>query len=53
MKINLSVFEDEDTKDAIMYQSLCWDLQCIVMPGVEIIPFFPTPSVHYKVTQGS
>ena len=26
MKINLPVFKDEDTKDAIMYQSWCWDL---------------------------
>ena len=26
MKINLPVFKDEDTKDAITYQSWCWDL---------------------------
>ena len=26
MAINLPVFKDEDTKDAIMYQSWCWDL---------------------------
>ena len=26
MKINLTIFKDEDTKDAIMYQSWCWDL---------------------------
>ena len=26
MKINLPVFKDEDTKDAISYQSWCWDL---------------------------
>ena len=26
MMINLLVFKDEDTKDAIMYQSWCWDL---------------------------
>ena len=26
MKINLPVFKDEDTKDAITYQSWCWDI---------------------------
>ena len=26
MKINLPVFKDEDMKDAITYQSWCWDL---------------------------
>ena len=26
MKINLPVFKVEDTKDAITYQSWCWDL---------------------------
>ena len=26
MKINLLVFKDEDTKDAMTYQSWCWDL---------------------------
>ena len=26
MKINLPVFKDEDTKDAITYQSSCWDI---------------------------
>ena len=26
IKINLPVFKDEDTKDAITYQSWCWDL---------------------------
>ena len=26
MKINLPVFKDEDTKDAVTYQSWCWDL---------------------------
>ena len=26
MKINLPVFKDEDTKDAVMYQSWCWNL---------------------------
>ena len=26
MKINLPVFKDEDKKDAITYQSWCWDL---------------------------
>ena len=26
MKINLLVFKDEDTKDAVTYQSWCWDL---------------------------
>ena len=26
MKINLPIFKDEDTEDAITYQSWCWDL---------------------------
>ena len=26
MKINLTVFKDEVTKDAVTYQSWCWDL---------------------------
>ena len=26
MKINLSIFKDEDTKDAVTYQSWRWDL---------------------------
>ena len=26
MKINLLVFKDQDTKDTVTYQSLCWDL---------------------------
>ena len=26
MKINLPIFKDEDTKDAVMYQSWHWDL---------------------------
>ena len=26
MKINLPIFKDTDSKDAIMYQSWCWDL---------------------------
>ena len=26
MKINLSVFKDEDAKDAVIYQSWRWDL---------------------------
>ena len=26
MKINLPVFKDKDTKDAVTYQSWCWDL---------------------------
>ena len=26
MKINLSIFKDEDAKDAVTYQSLRWDL---------------------------
>ena len=27
MKINLPVFKDEDIKDAVTYQSLCWDVR--------------------------
>ena len=43
LKINLPVFKDEDTKDAIMYQSWHWDLtvyhhagcwDCILLPYI-------------------
>ena len=53
MKINLPVFKDEDTKDAVTYQSWHCDLMCIVALHVEVVPFSPMPSIHYKVTQGS
>ena len=33
MKINLPVFEDEDMKDAITYQSWCWDLMVYCQAG--------------------
>ena len=56
MKINLPVFRDEDTKDAVTYQSWCWGAgtqQCIVMLDGGIAPFSPTSSIPYKVTWGS
>ena len=33
MKINLPVFEDEDTKDAVTYQSWQWDLMVYLCVG--------------------
>ena len=35
MKINLSVFKDEDTKDAITYQSWHWDLKVYCCAGCQ------------------
>ena len=50
MKINLVVFKDEDTKDAITYQSWCWDLLSIATLGAKIAPFFLMSSTPCKVT---
>ena len=35
MKINLPVFKDEDMKDAITYQSWCWDLMVYCQAGCQ------------------
>ena len=54
MKIILPTFKDEDTKDAITYQSWCWDLTVYHHAwDAGITPFSPMPFVHCKVTQGS
>ena len=49
MKINLPIFKDEDTKDAVTYQSWCWDLTvyCHAL-GAEIAPFSPTLSASLQ-----
>ena len=42
MKINLPVFKDEDTKDAITYQSWCWDLpvnHCAGCQDCTLLPY--------------
>ena len=42
MKINLPVFKDEDTKDAITYQSWCWDLtvyHCVRCQDHTLLPY--------------
>ena len=52
MKINLPVFKDEDTKDAITRFGAGTKL-CIFELGIEITPFSLMPSACYKVTQGS
>ena len=42
MKINLPVFKDEDTKDAITYQSWCWDLtvyHCTRCQDCTLLPY--------------
>ena len=44
MKINLSVFKDEDAKDAVTYQSWRWDLMGTGVPDVGIILSYHTPS---------
>ena len=35
MKINLPIFKDEDTKDAITYQSWCWDVTVYCCTGCQ------------------
>ena len=45
MKINLPVFKDEDTKDAITYQSWCWDLIVYCHAGCWDYPLcYPFPT---------
>ena len=41
MKINLPVFKDEDTKDAVTYQSWCWDLMVYHCTGCQDHTFLP------------
>ena len=42
MKINLTIFKDEDAKDAITYQSWRWDLtvyQCVGCMDCTLLPY--------------
>ena len=40
MKINLPVFKDENTKDAVTYQSWCWNsLSSCWVPGLHLLPY--------------
>ena len=41
MKINLPVFKDEDTEDAITYQSWCWDLTVYHCTGCQDCTLLP------------
>ena len=41
MEINLLVFKDEDTKDAVMYQSLCWNLTVYHHAGCQDCTLLP------------
>ena len=41
MKINLPIFKDEDTKDAVTYQSWRWDLTVYRCPGCRDCTFLP------------
>ena len=41
MKINLPVFKDEDTKDAVMYQSWCWDITVYHHAGCQDCTLLP------------
>ena len=52
MKINLVVLKDEDNKDAITYQSWCWDLTVYHCTGCWDCTLLPSSSIPYKVTQG-
>ena len=41
MKFNLSVFKDEDTKDAVTYQSWHWDLMVYCHMGCQDCTLLP------------
>ena len=41
MKINLPVFKDEDTKDAVTYQSWHWDITVYHYAGCQDCALFP------------
>ena len=41
VKINLPVFKDEDTKDAVTYQSWCWDLTVYHHAGCQDCTLLP------------
>ena len=50
MKINLSVFKDEDTKDAVTYQSWRWDLTVYQHAGCRdhtLLPYVIQSLQHY------
>ena len=53
MKINLSIFKDEDAKDVVTYQSWRWDLTVYQHVGVEIAPSYPMQFNLYKATLAS
>ena len=54
MKITLPVFKDEDTKDAVTYQSWCWDLTVYCQARCQDHALSSlVPSAHYKVIWGS
>ena len=50
MKINLPIFKDEDTKDAVTYQSRRWDLIVYHCPGCRDLHSSGMPSSLCKVT---
>ena len=52
-KINLPVFKDEDTKDAVTYQHWHWDLTVYHCAGCWDCTPSHMPFIHYKVIQGS
>ena len=41
MKINLSIFKDEDKKDAAIYQSWCWDIMVYCQAGCQDCTLLP------------
>ena len=41
MKINLFIIKDEDKKDAITYQSWCWDIMVYHQAGCQDLTFLP------------
>ena len=53
MKINLSIFKDEDTKDAVIYQSWHWDIMVYHQAGAEITPSSSMSSAPYRAIHGS
>ena len=53
MTINMPVFKDEDKKDAITYQSWCWDVMVYHHAGHHNCTLSPTLSAPYRAILGS
>ena len=51
VKVNLPIFKDEKTKDAVAYQSWRWDVTIFCQSGWMTNTCYLTFSSHYKDSQ--